>query len=91
MRVAGHGVNSNLKLQVINAAAAKMFGNPDMHLLYGAPTFVIVSIKSENETPGNLEFSNAAIMAHNMALAAVDFGMGCCYIWGGDHGPECKP
>ena len=52
-------------LQDIDAAAAKMFGNPDMHPLYGAPTFVIVSAKTENETPNNTEFSNAAIMAHN--------------------------
>ena len=69
-------------LQAIDAAAAKMFGNPDIHPLYGAPTFVIVSAKPENETPNNTEFSNAAIMAHNMALAAVDFGIGCCHIWG---------
>ena len=69
-------------LQDIDAAAAKMFGNPDMHPLYGAPTFVVVSAKPENETPNNVEFSNTAIMAHNMALAAVDFGIGCCHIWG---------
>ena len=27
-------------------------------------------------------YSNAAIMAHNMALAATELGVGTCYIWG---------
>lgn len=69
-------------LHAIDTSAAKMFGNPDMHPLYGAPTFVIVSAKPEGGVPNNVEFSNASIMAHNMALAAVDYGIGCCHIWG---------
>jgi len=68
-------------LQVIDTTAAKIFGNPDIHPLYGAPTLVVVSVKPENGSLNNVEFSNAAIMAHNIALAAVDFGIGCCHIW----------
>lgn len=69
-------------LHAIDASTAKMFGRPDMHPLYGAPTFVVVSVKPEGEKPDNSELSNAAIMAHNMAIAAVDAGVGCCDIWG---------
>ena len=69
-------------LQAIEASTAKMFGRPDMHPLYGAPAFVVVSVKPEGEKPDNSELSNAAIMVHNMAIAAVDAGVGCCDIWG---------
>ena len=69
-------------LAEIDAAAAAMFGDPSMHPLYGAPTLVLVS--SRKPAPGmeNVSYSNAAIMVHNMALAATDLGVGSCYIWG---------
>ena len=69
-------------LAKIEASAAAMFGKPDMHPLYGAPTLILVS--SRKPAPGmeNVAFSNAAIMAHSMALAATELGVGNCYIWG---------
>ncbi|HCC35230.1 MAG TPA: nitroreductase [Ruminococcaceae bacterium] len=69
-------------LQAINEGAAKMFGQPDMQPLYGAPTYILVSEKPSRDSIGNIEYSNAAIIVHNMALAAVDLGVGTCYIWG---------
>ena len=40
----------------------------------------------------NVVYSNAAIMVHNMALAATELGVGSCYIWGAvaaaSHNPE---
>ena len=30
----------------------------------------------------NVMYSNAAIMAHNMSLAATSLNIGSCYIWG---------
>lgn len=30
----------------------------------------------------NVGYSNAAIIAHDMSLAAVDEGVGVCHIWG---------
>ncbi len=69
-------------LQAIEENAARMFGRPDMKPLYGAPVYVLVSAKPMNEAMGNVEYSNAAIIVQNMALTAVDLGVGSCYIWG---------
>ena len=30
----------------------------------------------------NVMYSNAAIMAHNISLAATELNIGSCYIWG---------
>lgn len=69
-------------LAKIEASAAAMFGKPDMHPLYGAPTLILVSSRKPAPMMENVAFSNAAIMAHNMALAATELGVGTCYIWG---------
>ena len=69
-------------LKKIEATAAAMFGKPDMHPLYGAPTLILVSSRQPAPMMENVAFSNAAIMAHNMALAATELGVGTCYIWG---------
>ena len=69
-------------LNKIDAAGAALFGQPDMHPLYGVPTLVLVSSKKPAPMMENVVFSNAAIVAHNMVLAATDLGVGACYIWG---------
>lgn len=46
--------------------------------LYGAPELILVSTAAAD----NVGYSNAAIIAHDMALAAVDEGIGVCHIWG---------
>ena len=66
----------------IEATTAAMFGKPDMHPLYGAPTLILVSSKKPAPMMENVAYSNAAIMVHNMALAATELGVGSCYIWG---------
>lgn len=66
----------------IDKLTAEYLGKPDMHPLYGAPLFVIVSIKEESGLPDNVSYSNAAIVAHNMALAAMSLNIGTCLIWG---------
>jgi len=45
-------------LQSIDESTAKMFGKPDMHPLYGAPTFIIVSVKLGDARMRNTEYSN---------------------------------
>lgn len=65
-------------LAAIDAAAARMFGNPDAHPLYGAPMLVVVSSDQE----GNVASANVAAVIQNMSLAAVDQGVGSCYIYG---------
>lgn len=65
----------------IDSAAAKMFGNPAAHPLYGAPIFVVVSANIPPQMD-NVMFSSAAMIVHNMALMATDLGIGSCDIWG---------
>ena len=76
----------------IEKATAAMFGKPDMHPLYNAPMLVLVSSKEPAPMMENVAYSNAAIMVHNMALAATELGVGSCYIWGAvaavSHNPE---
>lgn len=81
-------------LAKIDAAGAALFGQPDMHPLYGAPTFVLISAKVAEDTPqpaANVAFSNAAIVAENMALEAVELGIGTCHIWGAIRGVNTNP
>lgn len=76
-------VTSHKLLERINAAGAKMFGRPDANVLYGAPVLVIVSTKNSSiEQMANVAYSNAAGIVENMALAAVELGVGACHIWG---------
>lgn len=69
-------------LKEIDAVGAAMFGKPDMHPLYGVPTLILVSSRQPAPMMENVAYSNAAIMAHNMALAATELGVGSVYIWG---------
>ena len=69
-------------LKRIEAAAATMFNNPNLHPLNGAPMLILVSSRKPAPMMENVAYSNAAIMVHNMALAATDLGVGACYIWG---------
>lgn len=75
-------ITNNELLGKIEATTAAMFGKPDMHPLYGAPTLILVSSKKPAPMMENVAYSNGAIMVHNMALAATELGIGSCYIWG---------
>lgn len=65
-------------LKEVEAGAQGFYKGEGQSFLHGAPTYIIVSAAGE----GNLHFSNAAIVAHQMSLAAVDLGVGTCHIWG---------
>lgn len=70
-------------LNKIDAAGAAMFGKPDIHPLYGAPMLILVSANMpQAEGMKNVTYSNAAIIAQNMALVATELGVGVCHIWG---------
>lgn len=75
-------ITNKALLDKIETAAAAMFGKPDMHPLYSAPTLILISSRKPAPMMENVAFSNAAIMVHNMALAATELGVGSCYIWG---------
>lgn len=51
---------------------------------YNAPTVILVSslIPSTDLKSVNVNFSNAAILVQNMAIAATELGIGSCHIWG---------
>ena len=51
---------------------------------YGAPTVILVSSLMPTTDLGgiNVNFSNAAILVQNMAIAATELGIGSCHIWG---------
>ncbi len=69
-------------LRKIDQLAAEVFKNPNMHPLYGAPTLILISSKNILPHMENVMYSNAAIMSHNIALAATNLNIGSCYIWG---------
>lgn len=66
-------------LAKMEANMAAVVGDPDLHPFYGAPTVILVSSAGP---VGNVNYSNAAIVAHNMSLAATELGVGSCHIWG---------
>lgn len=66
----------------IDRLTAEYLGKRDIHPLYGAPLFIVVSLKEDSGLPDNVVYSNAAIVAHNMALAAMSLNIGTCLIWG---------
>ena len=67
----------------IDAAGAAMTGKPDAHPLYNAPMFVLVSAKMPSvKVMENVIYSDAAIIAQNMILAATELSVGACPIWG---------
>ena len=68
-------------LTTIERAGGELFGDPDRKMLYNAPTLVVVSA---TVAPGaeNYTYSSAAMIVHNMALAATELGVGSCDIWG---------
>lgn len=66
----------------IDANGAKFFNNPDLHPLYNAPILIVVSERQVEGISPNVMYSNGAIIAHSMILAATDLGVGATHIWG---------
>lgn len=64
------------------AAVGEATGNPDAHPFYGAPVMILVSSEVGAPPMDNVAYSNAAILAEHMSLAAVELGLGSCLIWG---------
>ena len=61
---------------------AAAMGNPAMHCFYGAPVVILVSSSVAPGPACNINYSNAAIISQNIALAATALGIGACHIWG---------
>lgn len=65
-------------LAKIEKATAALFQVENRSFLYNAPELIIVSTSATD----NVGYSNAAIVAHDMILSAVNEGVGACHIWG---------
>lgn len=65
-------------LAEIEQNAAEIYNAENRSFLYGAPELIIVSTMATD----NAGYSNAAILAQDMSLAAVNEGVGVCHIWG---------
>lgn len=65
-------------LAELEQATAAAFNAENRRFLYHAPELIVVSTAAAD----NVGYSNAAIVAHNMALAAVNEDAGVCHIWG---------
>ncbi len=71
-------IKSKEILAELEQNTARIFKVENRSFLYGAPELIIVSTSATD----NVGYSNAAIIAHDMSLAAVDEGVGVCHIWG---------
>lgn len=87
----GHALYDTLGLTVISNKEllekwekhmATVTGEPDLHPFYGAPTVILLSSVMPAAPMNNVKYSNAAIVVHNMAIAATELGVGACHIWG---------
>lgn len=87
----GRGMYENVHMTVVtnkefldkmNAATSAMLNNPDIRVLYNAPTLIIVSSKLTGTPADNVAYSNCACVVQNMALAATELEVGACHIWG---------
>lgn len=65
-------------LAEIEKTTANVFKVENRSFLYNAPELIIVSTSATD----NVGYSNAAIIAHDMVLAAVNENVGACHIWG---------
>lgn len=70
-------VSNRELLEAIEENTASVFQTSRRSFLYNAPELVLVSTANAD----NVGFSNAAIVVENMALAAVNEGVGACHIW----------
>ena len=75
----------------LNADSAVMMGRPDAVALYGAPTLIIVSSTLPGGARDNVAYSNAACIVENIALEAVELGIGTCHIWGAIRALNANP
>lgn len=64
-------------LRAIEKDIASKFDNGRGSFLYNAPVLIIVSTTGND----NLAYSNCAIVVQDMALAAINAGLGACHNW----------
>ena len=84
-------VTNQAFMDKLNADSAAMTGRPDAIPLYGAPTLIIVSSTLPGGARDNVAYSSAACIVENIALEAVELGIGTCHIWGAIRALNANP
>ena len=84
-------VTNQAFMDKLNADSAAMMGRPDAVPLYGAPMLIIVSSTLPGGARDNVAHSNAACIVENIALEAVELGIGTCHIWGAIRALNANP
>ncbi len=78
-------------LHELDRNGAAFFGDPERTPLYGAPCLIVISTVLGEPAMNNVPYSDAAVMADHMHLAATDRGLGSCLIWGAIAGLNTNP
>lgn len=60
---------------------ARVMDREGYKAFYGAPVVILVCSEVDEEPYSNVNYSNAAIVVHNMAICATALGIGACHIW----------
>lgn len=60
---------------------ARVMDREGYKAFYNAPTVILVCSEVDDGVYANVNYSNAAIVVHNMAIAATALGVGACHIW----------
>ena len=60
---------------------ARIMDREGYKAFYGAPVVVLVCSEVDEEPYSNVNYSNAAIVVHNMAICATALNLGACHIW----------
>lgn len=84
-------VTNRAFLERINAATVAMSGRKGTVPLYNAPMLVVVSSKLARDGKDNVAYSSCACVVQNIALEAVELGIGVCHIWGAIRGLNTDP
>lgn len=74
-------INSDEVKGIIEKGVSEVSGR-EVHPLYNAPSLIVVAVRPNGDTVENAEYASAAMIIHNMVLAAEALGLGACYIWG---------
>lgn len=60
---------------------ARVMDREGYKAFYGAPVVILVCSEVDEEPYSNVNYSNSAIVVHNMAICATALGIGACHIW----------
>ncbi|MBQ8178721.1 MAG: nitroreductase family protein [Clostridia bacterium] len=70
---------------------ARVMDREGYKAFYGAPTVILVCSEVDEGVHANVNYSNAAIVVHNMAVAATALGVGACHIWSAPRALRAMP